>query len=102
MQVGIRTWVKAGGWTARYSVGETPYARRKLVVNDPTLRSPTAKQMSATDQSVWRSSAAARSRRRVRRYWCGDSPKALRNSRLKCACERWAARARSETSSGSW
>src|SRR5215212_703711 len=75
--------------------------RPKLVVNEPTLESPTAKQMSATDQSVVRSSAAARSRRRVRRYWWGDSPKARRNSRLKCAGDSRASRAMSGTSRGS-
>jgi hypothetical protein len=57
------------------------------VVNEPTLRSPTVMQMSATVRSVLRSSAAARSSRRVRRYWCGVSPKARRNSRLKCGRE---------------
>ena len=41
--------------------------RPKLVVNEPTLRSPTVMQMSATVRSVVRSSAAARSRRRVSR-----------------------------------
>ena len=35
--------------------------------------------------SVLRSSSAARSSRRVSRYWCGVSPNARRNSRLKCA-----------------
>ena len=93
MQVGIRARSAAGGKAARYSVGDFPNARRKLVVNEPTLRSPTVKQMSATLRSVLRSSAAARSSRRVSRYWCGDSPKARRNSRLKCAGERRAARA---------
>ena len=39
----------------------------KLVVNEPTLRNPTDKQMSATEWSVLRSSAAARSRRLVSR-----------------------------------
>ncbi len=68
-----------------------PNMRPKLVVNEPTLLRPTAKQISATELSVVRSSAAARSRRRVSRYWCGDSPKAARNSRLKCACDRPAA-----------
>ena len=58
-----------------------PNARPKLVVKDPTLRSPTVRQMSATVRSVLRSSAAARSSRRVRRYWCGVSPKERRNSR---------------------
>ena len=57
----------------------------KLVVNEPTLCRPTEKQMSATERSVVRSSAAARSRRRVSRYAWGDSPNARRNSRLKCA-----------------
>ena len=72
--------------------------RPKLVVNDPTLRSPTVRQMSATERSVVRSSAAARSSRRVSRYWCGVSPNVRRNSRLKCAGERYAARARAGTS----
>ena len=44
-----------------------PRTRLKLVVNDPTLPRPTAKQMSVIDQSVVRSSAAARSSRRVSR-----------------------------------
>ena len=65
--------------------------RRKLVVNDPTLVRPTAMHTRATDQSVVRSRAPARSRRRVSRYWWGDSPKARRNSRLKWAGDRWAA-----------
>jgi hypothetical protein len=82
-------------------MGESPYVRPKLEVNDPTLRSPTLKQMSATVRSVFRKSDAARSSRRVRRYWCGDSPKARRNSRLKCAGERFAARASAGTSIGS-
>jgi hypothetical protein len=41
--------------------------RLKLVVNEPTLRRPTEKQMSAIERSVVRSSAAARSIRRVSR-----------------------------------
>jgi hypothetical protein len=60
-----------------------PKARPKLEVNDPTLRRPTAKQISATELSVVRSKAAARSSRRVKRYLCGVSPKVRRNSRLK-------------------
>ena len=44
-----------------------PNVRVKLVVNEPTLCSPTEKQMSATERSVLRSSAAARSSRRVSR-----------------------------------
>jgi hypothetical protein len=60
-----------------------PYVRVKLVVKEPTLCSPTEKQISATERSVFRSRAAARSSRRVRRYACGDSPNARRNSRLK-------------------
>jgi hypothetical protein len=101
MQVGTHARVAAGGKAARYSVGERPKSRPKLVVNDPMLRSPTARQMSETDRSVVRSSAAARSSRRVSRYWCGVSPKARRNSRLKCAAERHASRAIAGTSSAS-
>jgi hypothetical protein len=78
-----------------------PYVRVKLLVKEPTLCKPTAKQMSVTERFVVRSRAAARSRRRVSRYECGASPNARRNSRLKCARERPAARARSSTPSGS-
>src|SRR3954451_24377940 len=101
MQDGTTAWATAGGYAARYAVGETPYVFVKLVVNDPTLCSPTEKQISATERSVVRSSAAARSSRRVSRYAWGDSPNARRNSRLKCARERPAARARSSTPSAS-
>jgi hypothetical protein len=52
---------------ARYAVGEIPNVRVKLVVNEPTLCHPTEKQMSATERSVARSIAAARSSRRVSR-----------------------------------
>src|SRR3954451_15488221 len=75
--------------------------RLKLVVNDPTLCSPTDMQISATEWSVVRSSAAARSSRRVSRYACGESPNARRNSREKCARERPAAAAMSSTPIGS-
>src|SRR5829696_5623385 len=75
--------------------------RPKLVVNEPMLVKPTAVQIRATDQSVVRSSAAARSSRRVSRYWCGDSANALRNSRLKWAGDRRAAAAMSATVSAS-
>jgi hypothetical protein len=71
--------------------------RLKLVVNEPTLDRPTLKHTSATLRSVARSSHAARSIRRVSRYWCGDSPYARRNSREKCAFERPAAAAMSST-----
>jgi hypothetical protein len=67
------------------------------VVKEPWLERPTAVQIRATDQSVWRSRAAARSRRRVSRYWCGDSPKAARKARLKWAALRPAAAAMSAT-----
>jgi hypothetical protein len=82
-QAGIRARCAAGGNDARYAVGDMPYILRKLVVNEPTLLDPTAKQISATERSVVRSRAAARSSLRVRRYTCGDSPNARRNSRLK-------------------
>src|SRR5580698_254324 len=78
-----------------------PNTRRKLAVKEPRLCAPTAKQMSATVQSVAMSSAAARSSRRVSRYWCGDSPKVSLNRRLKWAGDSPAAAARSATASGS-
>jgi len=43
--------------------------------------------MSVTEWSVERSSAAARSIRRVSRYWCGVSPNTRRNSRVKWSVE---------------
>ena len=46
---------------------EIPNVRVKLVVNKPTLCSPTERQTSATDRSVARSSDAARSSVRVNR-----------------------------------
>ena len=67
------------------------------MVNEPTLCSPTITQMSATERSVWRSSAAARSSRRVCRYERGDSPNVRVNIRLKWARDRPAAAARSST-----
>ena len=75
--------------------------RRKLVVNDPTLPHPTAKQISATDLSLTRRRDEARSRRRVRRYWWGDSPNVDLNWRLKWAGDIPAAAARSATLSES-
>ena len=67
MQAGTRANWAAGGNLARYTVGDTPNVRVKLVVNEPMLWSPTSTQISATEWSVVRSSAAARSRRRVSR-----------------------------------
>jgi predicted GNAT family acetyltransferase len=101
MQAGTRASNDAGGNAARYTEGDCPYNRVNEVVNEPTLDNPTATQMSATERSVFRSIAAARSRRRVSRYACGDSPNVRRNSRLKCEGDRPAARARSATPSGS-
>jgi len=98
--VGIRARWAAGGCAARYASGVVPKARLKLVVKEPTLRRPTAKQMLETLRSVVRRSAAARSSRRVRRYRCGVVPNARRNSRLKCAGESFAAAASLGTSSG--
>ena len=47
--------------------GVAPKVAPKLDVNEPTLESPTATQISATERSVPRSRAAARSSRRVSR-----------------------------------
>src|SRR6476469_11137631 len=91
----------AGGYDARYAVGDIPNIRLKLVVNDPTDESPTLMQISATFQSVSRRSAAARSSRRVSKYAWGESPYARRNTAEKWARERPAARARSSTVKGS-
>ena len=44
----MRASIEAGGWAARYAVGDIPNIRRKLVVNEPTLERPTDMQMSAT------------------------------------------------------
>jgi hypothetical protein len=70
-------------------------------MKEPTLVSPTSKQISVTARSVLRSRAAARSSRRVSRYWWGASPNVRRNSRLKWARDNPAARARSATVSAS-
>ncbi len=43
--MGIRARVAAGGWASRYAVGDSPYTRRKVVVNEPTLCRPTEAQM---------------------------------------------------------
>jgi len=66
-----------------------------------TLDRPTLMQISATERSVVRSSADARSRRRLTRYACGDSPKAWRNAAENWERDRRAARARSSTRIGS-
>ncbi len=65
--MGTSAYFAAGGNAERYAVGEQPKVRVKVVVNEPMLRSPTDKQMSATDRSLPRNSAAARSSRRVSR-----------------------------------
>ncbi len=64
MRERVRTSRRAGTNPGRRS-GVLPNARVKLVVNEPTLDSPTAMQMSATVRSVPRNMAAARSSRRV-------------------------------------
>jgi hypothetical protein len=55
----------------------------KEEVNEPTLLRPTSAHTRATEWSVPRNSAAARSIRRVSRYWCGVSPNACRKLRMK-------------------
>ena len=66
-QAGTTAQAEAGGKDARYAFGDMSYSRVNDVVNEPTLVSPTDMQISATDRSVLRSRAAARSSRRVRR-----------------------------------
>jgi hypothetical protein len=46
MQAGTSARSAAGGNAARYAVGEIPYVRVKLDVNEPRLRRPTSKQRS--------------------------------------------------------
>ena len=55
----------------------------KVLVNEPMELSPTETQMSATERSVFLSSAAARSSRRVKRYACGASPNVRLKARIK-------------------
>jgi hypothetical protein len=52
MQFAMRAYADAGGMLARYATGGLPNTRAKLVVNDPTLCSPTITQISATERSV--------------------------------------------------
>jgi hypothetical protein len=49
---GTSAYAAAGGYDLRYAVGERPKKRVKLVVNDPRLLSPTAKQISVIGRSV--------------------------------------------------
>ena len=64
-------------------VGVWPKLRLNAVVKEPTLARPTSAQIRATEWSVLRRRAAARSILRVSRYRCGVSPKARRNDRAK-------------------
>ena len=95
---------------------------RKVRPNVPKLSQPVSKAISVMDTSVSRSSAVARSMRRVSRYRCGGTPKACLNDRAKWASEtpltrasrrtgqssceaasiRSFARSRRRNSSGSW
>ena len=83
------------------ALGVIPNIRPKLVVNEPTLRRPTAKQMSATERSVIPQERGRALEPPVEEVPCGGSPTSRRNSRLKCAGDSFAARARHSTSSGS-
>src|ERR687892_689317 len=59
-QVGMRTRPTAGAWAARYPVGVRPNVRPKVVVNEPTLRRPTMRQMSARMKGLHPPSIASR------------------------------------------
>ena len=95
--------VSGSGWNNNIVIdGSIDYATvSKALTAALNGKAITVKGQSVTLRSVLRSSAAARSSRRVSRYWCGASPKVRRNSRLKCAGDRRAARAKSTTVSGS-
>src|SRR3954447_23497548 len=84
---------------ARYCEGVSPMISVNRELNEPSDVQPTAKHVSVTDIPR-RSSALARSMRRVIRYEYGVSPYAARNLREKCAGDISAARASAATSSG--
>ena len=64
---------------SRYALGGMPTNSVKRVLKVPNDEHPTAKQISVTFMSPRRSSAIARSMRRVIRYEYGDSPYASLN-----------------------
>ena len=59
---------------ARYSLGVLPMSSVNRALNEPSEVQPTAMHTSVTDSSPRRSSAAARSTRRVMRCAYGVSP----------------------------
>jgi hypothetical protein len=72
---------------ARIALGFSPVTSRKVRPNVPRLPQPVTKAISVIDRSVSRSSAVARSMRRVSKYRCGGTPKACLNDRAKWASE---------------
>src|SRR5918995_4864624 len=98
MQAGIAA--PASCDRARYALGLSPTSSVKRELKDPSDVQPTAKQTSVTDRSPRRSSALARSIRRVIRYECGVSPYAARKLREKWPGDISATRASAGTSSG--
>lgn len=84
----------------RYTLGDTPTSSVNRVLNVPKLEHPTAKHTSVTLMSPRRNNAIARSILRVIRYEYGDSPYALRNSRLRCPADMFTPRANASTSNG--
>ena len=86
---------------ARIALGLSPVTSRKVRPNVPKLSQPVSKAMSVMGKSVSRSSAVARSMRRVSRYRCGGTPKACLNDRAKWASETPLTRARRRTGQSS-
>ena len=77
-----------------------PTSSVKRVLKVPSDEQPTAKQTSVTLRSPSRSSAIARSMRRVIRYAYGDSPYAALNCRLRWPADMCTPRASASTSRG--
>ncbi len=123
MHTGTRPRSRAAA-RARWRIvrGLSPVMSRNVRPKVPRLFQPVPNAMSVTGRSVSRSSAVARSMRRVSKYRCGGRPNACLNECAKCAsdtrltaarrrtghssCEapsmRSFARSRRRSSSGSW
>jgi hypothetical protein len=67
----------------RTAPGLSPVTSRNVRPNVPRLSQPVRKAISVIESSVSRSSAVARSMRRVSKYRCGGTPKACLNDRAK-------------------
>lgn len=85
---------------ARYALGVSPTSSVNRELKEPSEVQPTSMQTSVTVRSPRRSSALARSIRRVMRWLYGVSPKAARKLREKWPGDISATCASAGTSSG--